>query len=120
MVELCVGLGQEHPEGVLHLPDTKEVLAFQCNSNMMATMCCVTVTMVWQGEPVVLHILPLKGRQMRDYIIMRSSLQSGVKHMFRVGVDTLPLPSMPSLDEGPQRELTRDVWTTVLTNGGEH
>ena len=38
VVELCVGLDQEHPEGVLQLLDTEAVLAFWHNTNMMAIM----------------------------------------------------------------------------------
>ena len=33
-VELCIGLGQEHPEGVCLLLDTEAVLAFWCESNL--------------------------------------------------------------------------------------
>ena len=38
VVELCVGLGQAHPEGVLWLSDTKMVLMFQSGSEMMAVI----------------------------------------------------------------------------------
>ena len=46
VIELCIGLGQEHLEGVLWLLDTKMVLAFSFGSNMMATSCCFAVAMV--------------------------------------------------------------------------
>ena len=55
-VKLCMGFGQEHPEDVLQLSDTETVLAFQCDYNMMATMCHLTAAMVWHGEPVKLHV----------------------------------------------------------------
>ena len=47
VVRLCIGLGQEHPEGVLKLSDTVTVLAFQCNTNIMAVMCYLTAAKVW-------------------------------------------------------------------------
>ena len=62
IAELCVGLAQEHPRGVLWLFDTEAVLAFQCQSNMMAPKCHLTVAMIWWGKPIILHILPPKGR----------------------------------------------------------
>ena len=38
VVELCMGLGQAHPEGVLWVSETEVVLAFWSTSEMMATM----------------------------------------------------------------------------------
>ena len=77
-VMLCIGLGQEHPQGVLWLWDTKAVLAFWCNSNMLATMYHLTVAMVWHNKPIKLHILPLKSRQVKEYVAMRGSYPSGI------------------------------------------
>ena len=49
--------------------------------------------------------------QVRDYIAARSSHPSGT-HLLTQGGDmkTQPLPSKPHLDNGPQPELTRDIW----------
>ena len=86
---------------------------------MMAVMYHLTMAKVWWGEPVMLHILPLQGRQVREYITMRSSHQSGAWiHVQGRGVGTWPLPRMPNLDKGlseaqvpmPLEELSRDVW----------
>ena len=85
MVEFCVGLGQEHPEGVLQLSDTEAFLAFKCDSHMVSAMCNLTAAIVWQGKPIMLHILPPKGRQVRDYIAMRNSHQSGAQMHVQVG-----------------------------------
>ena len=63
MVKLCVGLGQEHPKGMLQLSDTEVVLAFWHNTDMMAMTHCLTAIKLWWGTPVMLNILPLKGRQ---------------------------------------------------------
>ena len=38
-MELCVGLGQEHPEGVLWFSDIEMVPAFSSASNMIAILC---------------------------------------------------------------------------------
>ena len=77
MVKLCVGFGQEHPEGVLQLSDTETVLAFWCNSNMIATLHHLAASMVWCGNAIKLHIKSLMSMQVRDYIAARSSHFSG-------------------------------------------
>ena len=118
MVTLCIVLGQEHPEGVLQVSDTETVLAFQCVSNMMAMMCHLTAAMIWWDEPIVLCILPPKGRQVREYVTMRSSHQSHTQMYIQGrGMGTQPLPNMHHLDKGPseaqestpQAEISRDV-----------
>ena len=65
VVKLWIGLGQEHPDGLLQLSDTEVVQAFQSDTNVMAVMCHLTAAKVWWGKWVMLHILPLKGRQVR-------------------------------------------------------
>ena len=78
-VSLCTGLGQEHPKGVLWLLDTKTILAFQCDSNLMAAAHHLTAAMVLWGKPLKLCILPQKGRQVKDYIAVRSSYPSSAQ-----------------------------------------
>ena len=77
MVKVCIRLGQEHAQGVLQLSDIEAVLAFQCDADMMAMTCHLTAAKVWWGEPIILHILPLKDRQVREYIAKRSIYPSG-------------------------------------------
>ena len=77
VVVLCLGLVQEHPEGVLWLSDTKAVLPFQWNSDVMTTTHHLTVDTVWHGKPTKLHILPPKSRQVSDYVAMCGSHLSG-------------------------------------------
>ena len=118
MVKLCIGLGQEHPEGVLQPSDTEVVLTFQCDTDIMAVMCSLTAAMVWWGEPIMLHIPLPKVRQVREYIAMRGSHPSGTQaHVEGKGEGIWPLPRLPSLDKvpledqasTPQVELARDV-----------
>ena len=61
VLKSCIGVGQEHPECVLKLQDTEEILGFRCESDMMAAIHCLNVAMVWQGKHAVLCILPVKG-----------------------------------------------------------
>ena len=56
VIKLCIGLGKEHPEGVLWLLDTETVLAFLSDSNMMATLHYFSAAMGWHSEPFKLHI----------------------------------------------------------------
>ena len=58
LIELCVGLGQEHLEGVLQLLDTEAVLALPSGSNMTATLHLFAMVSVWHVEPVNLCIWP--------------------------------------------------------------
>ena len=78
IVELCIRIDQKHPKGVLQLLETESVLAFWCNTNMMATKCYLTVVKVWRGDLIVLCILPPKGRQGMKYITKRSSHPSSL------------------------------------------
>ena len=55
-IGLCVGLGQEHPEGVLWVSDAKNLLAFSSGPSMMAPLQCFAAAMSWHDEPVWLHI----------------------------------------------------------------
>ena len=111
-------LGKNHPEGLLEPLDTEAVLAFQCNTDMMAMMHSITTAMVWGGEPIVLCILPPKGRQVREYIATRGSHPSGAQtHVQGRGDSIWPLPTVPSLGKWlleaqasmPWVELTRDA-----------
>ena len=77
VVELCIQLDQEHPEGVFQLLDTEAVLAFWCYTNMMATTHHLKAAKVCWGEPIVLHILPPKGEKVREYIAKRGLHPSG-------------------------------------------
>ena len=58
VVELCVGLGQEHPEGVHKLSNTELVLGFKPESVIIAMMHCLNVTIVRWGESVIFHSFP--------------------------------------------------------------
>ena len=58
----------------------------------------------------MLHILSQKGRQVRNCCHKEQITHLVLECMFMVGVYTQPLPSVPSLDNGPQMELTRVVW----------
>ena len=118
VVQLCIRLGQEHSKGMLQLFDTEAVLAFQHDTDMMAMKHHLRAAKVWWGELVMLHILPLKGGQVREYVARRGIHPSGAHmHMQGRGVGIQPLPSMPNPDKGLseaqastlQAELTRDV-----------
>ena len=47
ILKLCIGIGQEPPEDVLILSNTKTILGFRCKADMMATTCHCNVAMVW-------------------------------------------------------------------------
>ena len=83
---------------------------------MMAMTHHLMATKVWWDKPIMLCILPPKGRQVRKYIAKKGSHPSGTQtHMQGRGVGIQPLPSP---EEGlskvqtsmSQAQPTRDVW----------
>ena len=56
VIELCIGLGQEHSKGVLRILDTKMVVAFSSSPNMMAASQHFAVATICCNEPVQFHI----------------------------------------------------------------
>ena len=109
-IELCIGLGQEHPEGVLQLSDTETFLAFLSDFNLMALLHCFAAAMGWCWKPVKLCIQPQTSMQVRNYIAARSSCPCGAQSPAPGGqVETWPLHSKPYLDNGCQMEQTRDL-----------
>ena len=68
------------------------------------------MAIVWHGKPVKLCIWALMTMQVRDYIATWSSHPSGTQAPVKgKGVDARPLPSESHLDNGSQRELTKDL-----------
>ena len=111
MIELSIGLGQEYLEGVPQLLDTETVLAFPVSSNMIAIFHCFAAAMIRHGKPVKFCLWPPKTMQVRHYIATRGSHSSGTQAPAQgEEVESWPLPSEPHLDNGPQLELTWDIW----------
>ena len=97
-------IGQEHLEGVLILSDTRAILGFRCEADMMATMHHLNVAIVWQGKSVILHTLPLKGRQVTEYMVARYSHPLGVQtHAQARGLVPSLFPMHPAWKRGYQR-----------------
>ena len=104
MVEFCIEIGQEHLEDIPKLFDTDVVHGFKCESDMMATMWHLNVATIWQGKPLILCSLPLKGRQVKDYTVVRGGHSSGAHAYIQGrGAGIWPLPNVPSLGKDNQR-----------------
>ena len=96
---------------------------------MMATMCHLNVAMVWWGKPILLHVLTLRDRQVRECIAVRSNHPSGIwTHVQDWRVSAWPLLNKLGSEEGllevkmstSQMELARDVWIWMTTNCEKH
>ena len=86
MVKLCIGMGQKNLKGVLKLSGTEVMVGFKNKSDMIATICHLTVTTIWWGKPIVLHNIPLKGRQVKESILLWEVVTHLVpRHISRVG-----------------------------------
>ena len=123
VVELYIGLGQAHPEGVLWLYNTKTVLTFQSGSEMMATMCLFTMAMVWHDEPIKLYICQPTDAQISAYIAARGGHPSctPVKNPgLEVISQSSPCASHPEEEPQPQLHLAiRDLDDSQLRQAME-
>ena len=58
IVELCLGIGQVHPDGVLELLMTESVIAFHSSKEMLAVAHQMNMATVWFDDPIRLHTQP--------------------------------------------------------------
>ena len=70
-VELCVGMGQAHPNNVLQLMAMELVMTFCSSEEMLATVHLITMATIWHDDPVRLHNWPPTTAQIWDYIAVR-------------------------------------------------
>ena len=77
VVELCIGMGQANPNGVLLLLVMELVIAFHSSEEMLSAVCLITMATVWCDDPISLHIQPPTAAQIQDYIAMRDRCPSG-------------------------------------------
>ena len=103
LVELCIGLGQAHLEGVLWISETEAVLAFQSTSKLTAVMHLLGVSMVWYDEPIKCCVCPPTAAQAREYVASRGQHPFGTQApgLGREVVSCSPLVSDPYLEWGP-------------------
>ena len=78
-MELCVGLGQTHPDGVFQILETKALLVIHSTTEMMTTTCLLGVAMVWHHEPIRLHTCPPTNTHLRAYVAERGVCPSGTQ-----------------------------------------
>ena len=126
LVELCIGLGQAHPDGVLQISETKALLAFWCTTKMMAAMHPMGVAMELHDKPIRLCIHPPTNTHLRDYVAVREGCPSGTQTP-TTGREVVSqsLPSKTHLEESPPtqfhmafrdlgdaqlRQLMEDLW----------
>ena len=73
LVELCMDLGQPHPDGVLQISETKALFTFQITAKMMATTQLLGVAMAWCDEPIRLCTHHPTNTYIRDYAADRGT-----------------------------------------------
>ena len=125
LVELCVGLGQAHPDSVFQISETKALLTFWSTAKMMAATHLLCAAMAWHDKPIRLHTHPLTNTHLRDYVAVRGTCPSSTPTLTPGGeiVPSLPLVN-PTLKIGPPqfqmairdlgdaqlRHLMEDLW----------
>ena len=118
VLELCIGVGQEHPEGVLMLCDTESILGLGVNLIWWVQYAITMWPQSGRANPSYSASWPQRvGREGSTWLQGTVTCWAS-EYMSRVGVSAQPLPSASSLEEGlleaqmstSQMELTRDVW----------
>ena len=117
LVELCMGLGQAYPEGVLLISETKILLKFQSTIEMSAMTCLLGVAMAWHDEPIRLCICPPTSTHIRDYAAVRGKHPFGTQASIpaREVVSWSPLVT-PTLLGGPYLNSILPSGTLVMPN----
>ena len=102
LVELCVSLGQAHPDGVFQILETKALLAFCSTTEMMATMHLLGAAMAWCNKPIGLHTHPPTNTDLRTYVAVRGAHLSSAQTLTsgREVVSQSPLATL-TLRRGP-------------------
>ena len=115
IVELCVEVGQTHPEGVLQLSVTESVILFQSSDKMLLAACRVTKAMAWHKEPIRLHTSPPSTTHLRAYIAGRDGWPSGTQYL-TPDKEEFPQspPSNPHLDGRAQHQFHMDLGDAQL------
>ena len=81
IVELCIGIGQAHPDGVLWLSVMESVIVFPSSKEMLHAACLIISATVWHDDPIRLHSQPPTAAQIQDYIPIRDRHPSGTLHI---------------------------------------
>ena len=79
--ELCVKVGQVHPEGVLLLLVTELIIVFQSSEEMLAMACVVTKAMAWHEGPTKLYNSSPSMTHLRAYIDGRNASPLGTQYL---------------------------------------
>ena len=101
VVELCVGMEQAHPKGVLQLLAMELVVAFQSSKEMLAMACLVTMAMVWHDDPIRLYYQPPTAAQIKEFITRSDRCPSGTLALIPSGH---LVPSSSPSEEGTQQQ----------------
>ena len=107
IVELCVGMGQAHPDDMLWLMGMESVMAFQSSKEILATAHLIILATVCCDYPVRLHTRPPTAAQIQDYIAMRDRCTPGAPAPTPQG-DLIP-PPLPS-DRGTWPQFHLAIW----------
>ena len=63
IIELCVGMGQVHCNGILQLMATESVTAFHSSEEMLAVAHLIMSATVWHDDPIRLCTRPPTAAQ---------------------------------------------------------
>ena len=117
IVELCVEVGQAHPEGVLQSLVTESIIVFRSSEEMLAIACMVTKATAWQEEPIDLHTSPPSTTNLRAYIAGRNACPLGTQSLTPEGEEVPRSPlETPSLMGWPHANSTCPSGTLGMPN----
>ena len=71
-MELCMDLGQAHPDGVIWISETEALLVLPSTTKVMSMMCLFGEALVWHNKSIRLHLHPPTDTYIRDYVALRN------------------------------------------------
>ena len=90
IIEICIQLGQTHPEGVLLYSAVEWVILFHSTDEMLVTACGVIKAMALYEEPIRLRMSPPSATHVRAFMAARNGEPLGAQ------------PPTPDMEEDPK------------------
>ena len=110
IVELCIELGQTHPEGVLQYSMTELVALFHSTDEMLVMVHGVIKATALCKEPIQLCTSPPSTAHVRAYVVVRDGEPLGAQSMTPDREEVpQPFPSNPHPDRRTPHQFQMDL-----------
>ena len=79
LMQLCMGLGQAHLDGVFQISETEALLAFHFTAEVTHATHLLFATMSWHVKLIRLHTCPVTNTHLRAYVAERGACPSSAQ-----------------------------------------